>query len=69
MKKAFSFLNGFFTGAILVSLVVLLFTPESGEGVRSSVKEIVERTKQEINKASQEKRLELEAELTKLRQI
>lgn len=68
MKKVFSFFNGFFSGAILVSLVVLLFTPESGEGVRTTVKEYFERTKNEINLAAQEKRVELENELSKLRQ-
>jgi gas vesicle protein len=68
MKKAFSFLNGFFSGAVLAGLVVLLFTPDSGEGIRTSFMEIIERTKNEINLASQEKRMELESELSKLRQ-
>jgi gas vesicle protein len=68
MKKAFSFLNGFITGALVGGLLMLLFTPESGRGFQDSVKERFQTLKDEINAAAQEKRIELESELTKLRQ-
>lgn len=68
MKKAFSFLNGFFTGALVGGLVMLLFTPDSGEGIRTSFKEKLDGFKNEISMAAQEKRTELESELNKLRQ-
>ncbi|MHB8134253.1 MAG: YtxH domain-containing protein [Anaerolineaceae bacterium] len=68
MKKMFSFLNGFISGALVGGLVMLLFTPDSGEGFRDSVKEKILNLKNEISDAAQEKRVELESELTKLRQ-
>lgn len=68
MKKSFSFLNGFFTGALVGGLIMLLFTPDSGEGIRGSVKEKIHGFKNEIRMAAQEKRMELESELDKLRQ-
>ena len=69
MKKMFSFLNGFISGALVGGLVMLLFTPDSGEGFRDSIKEKILNIKNEISDAAQEKRVELESELTKLRQI
>jgi gas vesicle protein len=69
MKKMFSFLNGFVSGALVGGLVMLLFTPDSGEGFRDSIKEKILNFKNEISDAAQEKRVELESELTKLRQI
>jgi len=69
MKKMFSFLNGFVSGALVGGLVMLLFTPDSGEGFRESIKEKILNLKNEISDAAQEKRVELESELTKLRQI
>jgi gas vesicle protein len=68
MKKTFSFLNGFFTGALIGGLVMLLLTPDSGEGIRNSLKEKFAGFKSEISLAAQEKRIELENELNKLRQ-
>lgn len=68
MKKAFSFLNGFFTGALVGGLLMLLFTPDSGEGIRTSINEKFAGFKNEISMAAQEKRIELENELNKLRQ-
>jgi len=68
MKKMFSFLNGFISGALVGGLVMLLFTPDSGEGFRDSIKEKILNLKNEISDAAQEKRVELESELTKLRQ-
>lgn len=68
MKKAFSFLNGFVSGALVGGLIMLLFTPDSGVGVRESVKDRLLGLKDEINIAAQQKRVELESELAKLRE-
>jgi len=68
MKKFVSFSIGFFTGAVVMGVLALLFTPESGAGLRESLKESILQTKNEISSAAQQKRLELEAELNKLRQ-
>ncbi|MBE0687611.1 MAG: YtxH domain-containing protein [Anaerolineaceae bacterium] len=68
MKKFLSFSIGFFTGAVVVGILTLLFAPDSGAGLRESLKDSVMQTKNEISMAAQRKREELEAELSKLRQ-
>ncbi|OJX46975.1 MAG: hypothetical protein BGO78_15875 [Chloroflexi bacterium 44-23] len=68
MKKTFSFLNGFASGVVIGGLVMLLFTPDSGEGVRASIREKLINLKDEINLAAQQKRVELESELSRLRE-
>jgi gas vesicle protein len=68
LKKFLSFSIGFFTGAVVIGIVTLLFTPESGAGIRDSLRDTVIQTKNEISSAAQQKRVELEAELNKLRQ-
>ncbi len=67
LKKFLSFSIGFVTGTVVVGILVLLFTPDSGAGVRDSLKDTVMQTKNEISAAAQKKREELEAELSKLR--
>ncbi len=67
MKKIISFSIGFITGTVVVGILTLLFTPESGAGLRESLVDSFAQTKREISEAAQKKREELEAELTKLR--
>lgn len=69
MKKFLSFSIGFFTGAVVIGVVTILFTPDSGAGLRESLKDSLMQTKNEISSAGQRKRAELEAELSKLRQV
>ncbi len=69
MKKFLSFSIGFFTGAVVIGVVTILFTPDSGAGLRESLKDSLTQTKNEISSAGQRKRAELEAELSKLRQV
>lgn len=68
MKKVFSFISGMLTGAVVSGALVLLLTPESGEGVRNTLNEKIQRTKSDIEIAAQQKRKELENELARLRQ-
>lgn len=68
MRKFISFSIGFFTGAVVVGVITLLFAPDSGAGIRESIKDSFVQTKNEISSAAQQKRMELEAELKKLRQ-
>lgn len=68
MKKFLSFTIGFFTGAVVVGVVTILFAPDSGAGLRESLKDSLMQTKSELSNAAQRKREELEAELSKLRQ-
>lgn len=68
MKKFLSFTIGFFTGAVVVGVVTILFAPDSGAGLRESLKDSLMQTKRELSNAAQRKREELEAELSKLRQ-
>ncbi len=68
MKKFLSFFIGFSTGAVVIGLITLLFAPDSGAGLRESLRDSVVQTKNEIASAAQRKREELEAELSKLRQ-
>jgi gas vesicle protein len=67
MKKFISFSIGFITGTVVVGVLTLLFTPESGAGLRESLLDSFDQTKREISEAAQKKREELEAELSKLR--
>ena len=68
MNKFLSFAIGFFTGAVVVGVITTLFTPDSGAGLRESLKDSLMQTKNEISGAAQRKREELETELSKLRQ-
>lgn len=68
MKKFLSFSIGFFTGAVVIGLIMLLFAPDSGAGLRESLRDSLLQTKNEISSAAQRKRDELETELMKLRQ-
>ena len=68
MKKFFSFLSGFLTGAVVAAVLGLLFAPEPGESLQESIKETFLKTKTEITDAAVKRREELEIELAKLRQ-
>ncbi len=69
MRKFVSFSIGFLTGAVVTGIITLLFTPESGAGLRESLVDMINQTKNDITSAAQKKREELEAELVKLRQV
>ncbi len=60
MKKVFSFLAGAFSGALVGGVLVLLFTPTSGEDLITSAQERWQTALDEADKARTEKQRELE---------
>lgn len=68
MKKFFSFVSGFMTGAVVASVLALLFTPDSGASLREMLQGKYFETKDQLSEAAKQRRSELESELAKLRQ-
>jgi len=67
MKKISRFITGAFLGALVSSLLVLLFTPKSGSQLRHTVTNRIQNISSEIRIASEQKRKELEEELERLK--
>jgi gas vesicle protein len=67
MKKIFVFFLGAGIGGLLCSTLVLLLTPYKGQELRVLARQSIEKVQSEVQKAAAEKRLELEAELSRLR--
>jgi|YelNatPaOPRAMG01_1025707.scaffolds.fasta_scaffold00081_1 gas vesicle protein len=68
MRRAFSFLAGLLTGALVGSVLALLLTPSSGETLRANMRNTLEGLQQEIRQAAQTRRAELQRQLDALRQ-
>lgn len=69
MRKAFVFILGAGIGGLMCSALVLLLTPYKGEELKAIALTQFQRIQSEVQKAAQEKRLELESELSQLRSI
>ena len=69
MKRTLKFLAGAIFGAVAGSLVVLMLTPESGENTRLAISEKLQYLREQMREAAKEKRIELEAEIEKYKQI
>ncbi len=67
MRKFGNFMFGIMLGGILGSAIAILFAPASGEKARDEIKAYFVNLKEEVNRAADEKRAELEMELDKLR--
>ncbi|MCB2213760.1 YtxH domain-containing protein [bacterium] len=67
MKKFGSALLGAVIGGIVGSAAVLLFAPASGEQTRQEIGNYFENLKDEVQRAADEKRAELENQLEQLR--
>jgi gas vesicle protein len=63
MRKLLSLLVGFGVGAGIGVLLVMLLVPQSSDQLIASLKRGWEETMTEARKASQERRIELQAEL------
>ena len=67
MRKFGNFMFGAMLGGIVGSALALLFAPAAGEKARDEIKAYFTNLKEELNRAADEKRAELEMELSRLR--
>lgn len=67
MRKFGNFVLGAFIGGVIGSSLALLFAPTAGEKARHEIDEYFKHIKDEVNRAADEKRAELVAQLETLR--
>ncbi len=66
MGKADKFIKGLLGGAAVGMLTAILLAPESGDGIRKSIRERIEGALEEARQAAAEQRAALEEELARL---
>lgn len=67
MSNTKSWMLGAILGGFLGSALVMLYTPAKGSELKSKLQEAVQRLRDEVRQAGEEKRAELEAQLDALR--
>lgn len=67
MRKFGNWVLGAILGGLVGSSLALLFAPEPGDKIRRDIEEYFTNIKSEVNRAADEKRAELEAQLRSLR--
>jgi gas vesicle protein len=67
MRRLLSFLSGVLSGAVLGSVLVLLFTPYSGKELKMSLQDRIKILQNEMQAAYDERKNQLETELANLR--
>lgn len=67
MRRITAFFMGALLGGLTASLLALLLTPYSGMNLRSKVIDRFGQIRSEVQQAAQQRRLELERELSRLR--
>jgi gas vesicle protein len=67
MSRVTNFLFGLILGGLVGSATALLFTPASGENLRTHIRGYVTNVEEEVRKAAEAKRVELETKLAALR--
>jgi gas vesicle protein len=67
MSKFMSILAGSLVGGLASAVTVLLMTPKSGQAMRADIKREVDAIMEEGRRASELRRVELEAQLSQLR--
>ena len=67
MKGVTSFLSGAIMGSLVGAAVALLFAPASGDDLRNQMQERVERIQEEVRRAAEDRRAELEQQLATMR--
>lgn len=67
MGKLLKFIIGTAIGAGIGSAVVMMLAPSSGVELRDHIKDYVQNVKDEVAKARETKRVELEQELVQMR--
>ncbi|HNR01932.1 MAG TPA: YtxH domain-containing protein [Anaerolineaceae bacterium] len=68
MRSFEKFLTGFILGGIAGALVVLLYTPESGDKMRGRLKDNYYLVRDEVKNAARQRSEELKQELARLQQ-
>jgi len=68
MKKFLSFFVGTVMGGLVGATLALLLAPSSGETLRGQIRERFAALQDELVQAANERKLELEAKLTNMRQ-
>ncbi len=67
MQRLFSFLAGALTGALVGATLMVLFTPSSGETVRSDLQKRIQGLRDQMMDAASSRRSELESRLADMR--
>jgi len=67
MRKFGNFVLGAFLGGLIGSSLALLFAPESGDKLRGEIELYFKNLQDEVQRAADEKRVELEEQLRQLR--
>jgi gas vesicle protein len=67
MKRLFAFVLGAASGALIGASIAILVAPESGEDLRSGLRNRFERLRAELEEAAGERRTELERQLNSMR--
>lgn len=67
MRKFGNFVVGALLGGLIGSSLALLFAPAPGEKTRSEIEDYFTNLQNEVNRAADEKRAELEAQLHQMR--
>jgi gas vesicle protein len=67
MRKFGNFIFGAFLGGLVGSSLALLFAPTAGENARHEIVDYFTHIKEEVNRAADDKRAELVAQLDALR--
>jgi gas vesicle protein len=67
MKRLFAFVLGAASGALIGASIAILVAPESGEDLRSGLRNRFERLRAELEDAAGERRTELERQLNSMR--
>lgn len=68
MKAIEKFFSGFLLGGIIGALAILLFTPESGDKMRTRLKDNFYHVREEVQNAARQRSEELKQELARLQQ-
>jgi len=67
MRKFGSFVFGAMLGGIIGSSLAILLAPASGEEMRQRIEDYFKKIQEEVTRAADEKRAELEMQLSRLR--
>lgn len=67
MRKFGNLMLGAILGGLIGSALAILFAPAPGEKTRSEIEAYFNNLQEEVNRAAQEKRTELETQLKKMR--